>query len=312
MLPIAIFITVVFWAVYIAMQAYKGKDWQKLISAPIAIIVTIVLVNFLSEKYALWISVVINGGFALVMLAYESLGAGQPAPPPEPLSPLQDPSLEGEFSGAGNYEMVNYISEPKRVNELYEKLYDAGCVQFGSFTLKSGIQSPIYIDFRGLVSKPALLKEGGKALADYATDIGCDRIAGLPYAGLPLAVAAGIAGNIPVVYPRREAKDYGTAKQIEGEFNAGEKVLVIDDIITDGQSKIEAIEPLKDSGLVVSDVLVIVDREQGGASKLEQSGYALHSIGKLSEIIAQLAEKGKIDEETRQSVDDFIANNQFK
>ncbi|MCX8052604.1 MAG: orotate phosphoribosyltransferase [Armatimonadetes bacterium] len=194
---------------------------------------------------------------------------------------------------------------------LYQQIYDAGCIKFGEFKLKSGIISPVYVDFRGLVSKPVLLWEIGKALAECARDIGCDRIAGIPYAGIPLGVAAALAGDIPMIYPRKEAKQYGTGKLIEGEFQPDEKVLVIDDIITDGASKIEAIDPLKEAGLIVTDVLVVLDREQGGAKILERAGYKLHSLGKLSEVLDALVMSGKLDAEMRARVADFIAANQF-
>ncbi len=194
---------------------------------------------------------------------------------------------------------------------LYGELFDAGCIKFGEFKLKSGIMSPVYCDFRGLVSKPALLAEIGRALAERAKQIGCDRIAGIPYAGLPLGVAASIAGDIPMIYPRKEAKDYGTKKLIEGEFQQGDRVLVIDDIITDGASKIEAIAPLEEAGLEVTDVLIILDREQGGDKILAKAGYKLHSLGKLSEVLDALVASGKVEPEMRAKVAEFIAANQF-
>ena len=197
------------------------------------------------------------------------------------------------------------------MNELYEKIFDAGCIKFGEFKLKSGIISPVYCDFRGLVGLPVLLKEIGEALAKRAAQIGCDRIAGIPYAGLPLGVAASLAGGIPMIYPRKEAKDYGTKKLIEGEYRAGDKVLVIDDIITDGASKIEAIAPLAEAGLVVNDVLIILDREQGGDKILAGAGYRLHCLGTLSEILDVLVDAGKVESKIRSKVAEFITQNQF-
>ena len=197
------------------------------------------------------------------------------------------------------------------MNSLYLKIYDAGCIKFGEFKLKSGIISPVYCDFRGLVGKPALLKEIGEALGDRAKQIGCDRVAGIPYAGLPLGVATSLASSIPMIYPRKEAKDYGTKKLIEGESSEGDKVLVIDDIITDGASKIEAIAPLAEAGLVVRDVLIILGREQGGGKILAKSGYNLHSLGTLSEILAVLVEAGKVDPSMQSKVAEFIEANQF-
>ncbi len=197
------------------------------------------------------------------------------------------------------------------MNDLYESIFDAGCIKFGEFRLKSGIVSPVYVDFRGLISNPKLLSEIGQALAEKAKEIGCDRIAGIPYAGIPLGVAAALAGGLPMIYPRKEVKDYGTSKRIEGEFKEGDKVLVIDDIITDGASKIEAIEPLKEAGLVVTDVLVILDREQGGDKILAKAGYRLHSLGTLSEVLDALVASGKVEPDMRAKVREFIKENQF-
>ncbi|MHB9037400.1 MAG: orotate phosphoribosyltransferase [Armatimonadota bacterium] len=197
------------------------------------------------------------------------------------------------------------------MNTLYNKIFDAGCIKFGEFTLKSGILSPVYCDFRGLISNPVLLKEIGEALAARAKEIGCDRVAGIPYAGMPIGVAASLAGNIPMIYPRKEVKDYGTKKLIEGAYSEGDKVLVVDDIITDGASKIEAITPLREAGLVITDVLIILDREQGGDRILAKSGYKLHSLGKLSEVLDVLVAAGKVESEMRTKVTKFIAENQF-
>lgn len=198
------------------------------------------------------------------------------------------------------------------IKKFYEKLYETGCVKFGEFTLKSGIKSPVYVDFRVLISNPILLKETGEALAFKAKEIGCDRVCAIPYAGLPIGVATSIQGNIPLVYSRKEAKTYGTKKLIEGDYKSTDKVLVIDDIVTDGASKIEAIKPLKEEGLNVKDILVIIDREQGGKKLLKEAGYELYSIGTLSEILEHLKSIGKVDNDLYNKVKEFIAANQFK
>lgn len=198
------------------------------------------------------------------------------------------------------------------ITEIYNLIFEAGCLKFGEFKLKSGIISPIYVDLRLLVSHPKTLAKIGETFAEKCKEIGCDRIAGIPYAGVPLGVAASIAGNIPMIYPRKEVKAYGTGKTIEGAFNAGEKVIVIDDLITDGASKIEAIAPLKDAGLKVTDVLVILDREQGGKQLLADAGYQLHSLGTLSEIMEVLVFSRKIEKSVQVKVAEFISEHQFK
>ncbi len=195
--------------------------------------------------------------------------------------------------------------------EFYRLIYDAGCVRFGEFTLKSGIKSPVYIDFRVLVANPPLLRKIGEVLGAEAAALGCDLLGAIPYAALPIGVSASLSSNIPLIYSRKEAKTYGTKKLIEGSYSAGDRVLIIDDIVTDGASKIEAIIPFKEAGLKVKDILVIIDREQGGRRLLGEAGYTLHSLGTLSEIVASLAEDGIIGQDVKNNVTAFIAHNQF-
>jgi len=179
-------------------------------------------------------------------------------------------------------------------NQLSTHLFDAGCIQFGTFTLKSGLTSPIYIDLRLLVSDPQLLRKVAQAMADVAREIPFDRIAAIPYAGLPIGTALALEMERPLIYPRQEVKQHGTRRLIEGAFSAGETVLLVDDLITRGDSKLEAIAPLEEAGLKVRDVLVLIDREQGGADDLARRGYCLHAILRLTEILDTLRGSGRI------------------
>jgi uridine monophosphate synthetase len=197
------------------------------------------------------------------------------------------------------------------LDELYGELFDIGCVKFGEFKLKSGIMSPVYVDFRGLISHPGTLRRIARAMVERLNGLEFDRVAGIPYAGLPIGVAVSLEGGLPMIYPRKEAKDYGTGKLIEGVFHEGETVVVLDDVITDGGSKIEAIKPLEEAGLVVKDVLIILDREQGGARLLADAGYRLHSLMTLSEALSSLSAAGKIDQAMAGKVREFIRDHQF-
>ncbi len=188
-----------------------------------------------------------------------------------------------------------------------ERLMDAGCIQFGQFTLKSGLSSPIYIDLRLLVSDPALLRDVARRLARTAENISFDLIAAIPYAGVPIGVALALEMERPLIYPRREAKEYGTRRVIEGAYQPGARVLVVDDLITRGDSKLEAIASLEQAGLVVRDVLVLVDREQGGAADLAERGYTLHALYRLTDVLAELSAGGRITAAQQREVLDYLA-----
>lgn len=186
---------------------------------------------------------------------------------------------------------------------LADGLLSAGCIKFGDFTLKSGLKSPIYIDLRQIISHPKLLADVAQAYLPLLSNLRFSRIAGLPYAAIPIATAISLAGNYPMIYPRKEAKTYGTKAEIEGEYHAGETVLVVDDLATTGGSKFEAIEKLTGVGLVINDVVVLVDRQSGAKESLEQAGYSMHAVLTISQLLDYWEENGKVEkdkiEETR-------------
>ena len=132
------------------------------------------------------------------------------------------------------------------------------------------------------------------------------RIAGLPYAAIPIATAISLAGNYPMIYPRKEVKTYGTKAEIEGEYHAGEKVVVIDDLATTGGSKFEAIEKLTGVGLVVKDVVVLVDRQSGAKESLEQAGYNLHAVLTITQLLDHWEANGKVAKEKIEETRAFL------
>lgn len=177
------------------------------------------------------------------------------------------------------------VSDNPVLRELADGLLAAGCIKFGNFTLKSGLISPIYIDLRRLVTYPALLQKVASAYLPILETLSFDRLAALPYAGIPIGTAVSLLSGRPLIYPRKEAKDYGTKAGIEGVFEPGECALVIDDVTTTGTSKFEAIDKLLEAGLTVRDVVVLVDRESGALEALLQAGYRLHAVLKFTEML---------------------------
>ncbi len=193
-------------------------------------------------------------------------------------------------------------------DKLCLDLFKIGAVKFGDFTLKSGLKSPIYIDLRVLISYPDILKEVAEELRKKTMGLQFDRIAGIPYAAISIATAISLENDIPMIYPRKEQKGYGTKRKIEGVYSEGERILVYDDLITTGDSKFEAIAPLEAAGLIVKDIVVLVDREQGGKDDLKKKGYELHSVLTMTEIIGLLAEHNKISKKQEKEILEYIGN----
>lgn len=194
--------------------------------------------------------------------------------------------------------------------ELVNKLFEINAVKFGEFKLKSGIMSPVYIDLRVIVSYPEVLKAVGEAIWEKVKNLKFDLVCGVPYTALPIATAISLEHNIPMIMRRKEVKEYGTKKAIEGSFVAGQQVLVVEDLVTSGSSVFETIEPLELEGLKTSDVVVMLDREQGGKKHIAEKGKNLHSVITITELVDTLERNNKLDAQTVQKVKEFIQNNQ--
>jgi uridine monophosphate synthetase len=192
------------------------------------------------------------------------------------------------------------------LSNIADGLLSAGCIKFGNFTLKSGLQSPIYIDLRQIITYPKLLEQIGAAYLPLLKELTFDRIAGLPYAAIPIATAISLAGNYPMIYPRKEVKTYGTKAEIEGEYHPGETVVVIDDLATTGGSKFEAIEKLTGVGLLVKDVVVLVDRQSGARESLAQAGYSMHAVLTISQLLEYWEANGTVEKDKIEATRVFL------
>lgn len=201
---------------------------------------------------------------------------------------------------------------PPEHKAIILELFAIDAVKFGNFTLKSSIQSPIYIDMRLIISYPALLKKISKALWPLSSRLSFDQLCGVPYTALPIATALSLEHDIPMILRRKEAKGYGTKKMIEGVFHPGNVCLIIEDVITSGSSILETVDALEGEGIKVEDALVILNREQGGKERLKEKGIFLHSLFSIFDLLKVLFAEKKISEETFRNVNAFLTMDLIK
>lgn len=193
-------------------------------------------------------------------------------------------------------------------------LLSSGAVKFGAFRLKlhetqpDAPLSPMYVDLRVLRSFPDALDAAVAVLQELIERDGLQftRYADVPMAATPLVAVLSHLTRVPMITPR-ETKTHGAGGSINGFWEEGETALVIDDVVTHADSKIEAIRTLEANGLVAKDVVVLVDREQGGPQAIAAAGYTLHAAVKISDLLAYWRATGGISEADYQRVADYFA-----
>ncbi|MBQ0151892.1 MAG: orotate phosphoribosyltransferase [Chryseobacterium sp.] len=193
--------------------------------------------------------------------------------------------------------------------EFFLECYKLGIIKFGRFTLKSGIESPFYVDLRPLASDPKILKNLANYLLEMLPLDNFDLICGVPYAALPMATAMSLESYIPLIIKRKEAKEYGTKKMIEGIYQKGQNCLLVEDVITSGKSLVETIAEVEQEDLKVSDIVVVLDREQGGKQLLESKGFNVHTLFNISEVCDILQETGDLSDDEVKRIQDFLQGN---
>ncbi len=156
----------------------------------------------------------------------------------------------------------------------------------GDFVLRSGRRSKFYLDKYRFETLPKLLAPLGEALADAAREIEPDaaRLAGPELGAVPLVSAASLASGLPFLIVRKEAKSYGTGNRLEGFFEEGELVCLVEDVVTSGGASVHSVEALREASLDVRHAVCVVDREEGGADALARVGVRLEPLFHISEV----------------------------
>ena len=156
-------------------------------------------------------------------------------------------------------------------------------VLHGEFTLRSGKKSRYYVDKYRFETQPDVLKALGKLFAEHVTpDI--DRIAGPELGAVCLAAATAMAADKPFVMVRKAAKEYGTTKRIEGVLNPGDRVLVVEDVLTTGGAVLEAVASLTEAGAKVVKIVGVIDRMEGARQNIEKAGYTMDGMVTVADL----------------------------
>jgi orotate phosphoribosyltransferase len=157
----------------------------------------------------------------------------------------------------------------------------------GDFLLRSGKRSKYYLDKYRFETRPELLRPLGERIAAVVQEHAADatRLAGPELGAVALAASASLASGLPFLIVRKAAKEYGTTKRIEGVFEPGECVCVVEDVVTSGGALLESVEALREAGLVVHTAVCVVDREEGGADALARHAVRLRPLFRAGDLL---------------------------
>jgi uridine monophosphate synthetase len=185
---------------------------------------------------------------------------------------------------------------PGLLEDVIRQMYEIGAIRFEPVTLKSGLVSPYYNNLRVLASYPPLLRKVAALMSQTMQSAGVqpDLLVGIAEAGIPLAVALSQHTDIPAGYVRSSAKQHGTKRMVEGAWQQGATAVLVDDVVSDGASKLEVLGHLQEAGLQVRDIVVLVDRGQGGPELMSRHGLNCHAAVKMDDVLGILLKAGQI------------------
>ena len=185
------------------------------------------------------------------------------------------------------------------VDDFCNVLLRTGSLTFGTFKLASGLLSPYYVDLRLIPSNPEAFQ---RTIAMYGSVFEGDlvkrtqRLAGVPTAGIAYAAVVALNLSKPLLYVRKEAKEHGRERRIEGLLQPGDRVVILDDVATTGKNLLEAAEVIRAEGGIVDDAVVLLDRQQGAEAALKRNHVKLHAFTTMRHIADRLRKLGTIDE----------------
>jgi len=198
------------------------------------------------------------------------------------------------------------VSPEKKEEKMANILFKIDALKFGVFKLSSGKASPYYVDLRVIPSFPDAFREISDFYAEHLTEMiglkNFDRIAGVPITGIIFASQVAYNLKKPFLYVRKGVRLHGRERRVEGILVSGDRVLLVDDLITTGLTLKKAAEAVRAEGGVVTDAVAFLDREEGGKQQLEKAGIKLHPLLRMSEIAKTLFEMGAIDEESKKTI----------
>jgi len=198
-----------------------------------------------------------------------------------------------------------------KTSRVAEALYSSGCLKFGSYSIKSGAQSPYYIDLACLLSSPkdlcTIADLAAEEVQKITVDNKIDLLASIELKGALILPSIACRTNLPCVVVRKEEKTYGATGRTAGALvRRGNAALFFDDVISEGTSKLEAIRPLEQLGARIEHILVVVDRQQGGKENLAKLGYKVHALAEVTQLAARLLQESKISKEHADAVISYV------
>lgn len=197
------------------------------------------------------------------------------------------------------------------ITKIANALYLSGCIRFGSFKIKSGANSPYYIDLSRLLSVPkqlcTIVEVASEKIMEIAKEEKIDKLSSIDLKGALIVPSIACQLNLPCVIVRKEEKGYGVTGRIAGaDVKKGDTILFFDDVVSEGLSKIEGLKPLHELGANVKHLLVVVNRQHGGKENLEKLGYRVHALATITEIVESLSQNEHISKEQAENVLEYV------